>query len=45
MKFALAGATGTRLAGWVEGRGPLLAAVPLALCVAALAARLSLIHI
>ena len=42
MKLAFAGAAGTRVAGWVEGRGPLLAAVPLALAVAALAARLVL---
>lgn len=40
MKLAFAGAAGTRVAGWVEGRGPLLVSVPLALGVAALAARL-----
>ncbi len=42
MKLALAGPAGTRIAAWVEGRGPLLASVPLALGVAALAARLVL---
>lgn len=42
MKLAFTGAAGARLAGWAEGRGPLLASVPLALGVAALAARMVL---
>jgi general secretion pathway protein C len=42
MKLAFAGAAGTRVTGWVEGRGPLLASVPLALGVAFLAARIVL---
>ena len=42
MKLAFAGAAGTRLAGWAEGRGPLLASVPLTLALAALVARIVL---
>lgn len=42
MKLAFAGAAGTRLAGWLEGRGPLLASVPLTIALAALVARIVL---